>query len=92
MAPRSRFARSGCGSKSGDGIAVAAVRPRKASGHANDAVHAALLDPCAGVTAVAEPRLSTTYGGDGTPTRAGLELWLEDENEHYPRRAAGDRR
>ena len=29
--------------------------------------------------AIAEPRLSTTYDGDGRQRRAGLELWVADE-------------
>jgi hypothetical protein len=37
---------------------------------------------------VEEPRLSTTYDGDGHQRRAGLELWVSEE-EGYPRRLAG---
>ena len=40
---------------------------------------------------VADPRLSTTYGADGAPARAGLELWLDgEEGKQYLRRAAGE--
>ncbi len=76
---------------SGHGIALLALRPRKAKGHGRDVVAAALLDS-GGATVVAEPRLSTTYTAEGTPARAGLELWLEEEeeSEQYPRRAAGE--
>jgi hypothetical protein len=49
---------------------------------------AALLDP-AGNVHVADPRLSTTYDGDGHQRRAGLELWVGGEHD-YPRRAAGE--
>jgi hypothetical protein len=48
---------------------------------------------------VSDPRISTTYGADGEPTRAGIELWIgvpasgdgEEQTEHqYPRRLAGE--
>jgi hypothetical protein len=75
---------------SGEGIALLALRPRKAKGHNRDLVTAALLGSGA-ATLVEDPRLSTTYGPDGAPARAGLELWLdEEESERYPRRAAGE--
>ena len=35
-----------------------------------------------------DPRLSTTYDGDGHQRRAGLELWVGEEDD-YPRRGAG---
>lgn len=40
---------------------------------------------------VVEPRLSTTYGANGTPRRVGVELWLGDdpEGELWSRRVAG---
>jgi hypothetical protein len=38
---------------------------------------------------VAEPRISTTYGGDGRPLRAGLELWLGADDD-FAQRAAGE--
>jgi hypothetical protein len=72
------------------GIALVAVRPRKGKGHARDAISATVFDADA-ATAVADPRLSTTYGADGTPARAGLELWLDgEEGKQYLRRAAGE--
>ncbi len=76
---------------SGHAIALLALRPRKAKGHNRDLVTAALLDAGA-ATVVAEPRLSTTYTADGVPARAGLELWLnnDEDGEQYPRRAAGE--
>jgi hypothetical protein len=82
----------------GTGFSLLALRPRKARGHEEDIVASALLDDPA-PPVVAEPRLSTTYSGEGLPARAGLELWLEEENasededspqHHYPRRAAGE--
>jgi hypothetical protein len=75
---------------SGEGIALLALRPRKAKGHGRDVMRAALLGSD-GPAVVADPRLSTTYTADGAPARAGLELWLDDEDsEQYPRRAAGE--
>ena len=47
----------------------------------------ALLD-ADGAVAMADPRLSTTYDGDGRQRRAGLELWV-GEDDDYPRRGAG---
>jgi hypothetical protein len=73
-----------------EAIALIAVRPRKAKGHGRDDVSASVLGG-GGATVVADPRLSTTYAADGTPARAGLELWLEgEEGQQYPRRAAGE--
>lgn len=75
------------------GLALTAVRPRRSRGHDADVLAAAVLDVEA-AHPVAEPRLSTTYSLDGHPARAGLELWLDDEEDteqHYPTRAAGER-
>lgn len=72
------------------GLTLMALRPGDSSGHDSDTVAAAILDP-EGSVAVADPRLSTTYAPSGRPARAGLELWLEDEEtEQLPRRAAGE--
>lgn len=76
----------------GDGVALTALRPRKARGHGGDIITAVVFEPSGGLTA-ADPRLSTTYAADGSPRRAGLELWFnvsEDSDEQYPRRAAGE--
>lgn len=72
----------------GTAIAMTAVSPTGARGHDQEARWAALLDP-AGSLHIADPRLSTTYDGDGRQRRAGLELWVGDEDDH-PRRAAGE--
>lgn len=79
------------------GFSLTALRPRKARGHEADLVAAAVVgDP---PPRVVDPRLSTTYTDDGAPGRAGLELWLEPEDQEnagdeaplqYPRRAAGE--
>jgi hypothetical protein len=77
-------------------VAVAAVRPDGARGHAADVLAGAILDEGEALP-VDEPRLSTTYDAAGVPSRAGLEIWLEDvevEGEEprpqYPRRLAGE--
>jgi hypothetical protein len=72
----------------GTGVSLLAVRPAGSSDHAAESVWAALLAP-AGVLRVDEPRLSTTYDEEGRQRRAGLELWVGEEDA-YPRRAAGE--
>jgi hypothetical protein len=71
----------------GTGVTLTTVREPGAKGHDRDAAWAALLDP-AGSLHVDEPRLSTTYDDGGHQRRAGLELWLGDDE--YPRRGAGE--
>ncbi len=83
-----------------EAFALTAFRPRKAKAHESDVLAASVI-AADGSTAVEDPRLSTTYGADGWPIRAGLELWLaslggnggegEAESERqYPRRASGE--
>ncbi|MBV9818284.1 MAG: hypothetical protein JOZ07_08065 [Solirubrobacterales bacterium] len=57
--------------------------------HDADRVSARLFDADAWLT-VDDPRLSTTYADDGTPQRASLELWVNDGEHEFPRRAAGE--
>jgi len=71
----------------GTSLTVAAVRPTDAESHADEATWGALLNADDAV-AVADPRLSTTYDGDGHQRRAGLELWVSEDDD-YPRRGAG---
>jgi hypothetical protein len=71
----------------GTGVSVTTVRAPGANGHGADAAWGVLHDP-AGSLHIDEPRLSTTYDGDGHQRRAGLELWIGDDG--YPRRAAGE--
>ncbi|MGZ4306951.1 MAG: hypothetical protein ACXVSL_19035 [Solirubrobacteraceae bacterium] len=74
------------------GLSVAALRPRKSRGQESDVVSAVALEP-EGPLAIDDPRLSTTYAGDGRPLRVGLELWVsaaDDEEEQLPRRASGE--
>lgn len=77
----------------GDALALTAFRPRKAKAHDRDLIAAAVIAPDRSAP-VEEPRLSTTYAGDGWPARAGLELWLagEDTERQYPQRASGEAR
>ena len=73
------------------GAALTALRPADARGHERDVVAAALFTG-GGASVVAEPRLSTTYTADGSPSRAGMELWLADQDDAenlYPRRVTG---
>jgi hypothetical protein len=79
------------------GFSLLALRPGRARGQDADALAAvAIEDPTP--PPVVDPRLSTTYTDGGLPRRAGLELWLQEDEEaaengdsgHYPRRAAGE--
>jgi hypothetical protein len=64
------------------------IRPVKAGSHADEAVSAFLLGED-GASEVAEPRLSTTYDGEGRQRAAGLELYVGAGDE-YPVRVAGE--
>ncbi len=57
------------------GLSLVAMRPRKSRGQEADVVSAVALEP-EGPLAIEDPRLSTTYAGDGRPLRVGLELWI----------------
>lgn len=72
-------------------LALLALRPPRARDHEADRTAATMFEP-EQVVAVSEPRLSTTYGSDGNPRRASLELWVQEGEEEYPRRAAGEAR
>ena len=71
----------------GTSLTVATVRPAGAESHADEATWGALLD-AEGTIPLADPRVSTTYDADGHQRRAGLELWVGEEDD-YPRRGAG---
>jgi hypothetical protein len=74
----------------GEGFALTAMRSRKAKAHDSDLITAAVLDGESSAP-VADPRFSTTYGDGGRPLRAGLELWVDGEDdEQYPRRTSGE--
>ncbi len=76
------------------GVTATAVRPKKASSHADEALSAAIFvrapdaDGMATVILPEEVRLSTTYDGAGRQRRAGLELY--ETEDAYPHRGAGD--
>jgi hypothetical protein len=72
----------------GRALALTSVRPENAAAHADEPVWAALLDG-EGAEPVADPRLSTTYDADGRQRRAGLELWMHDE-DGLPHRGSGE--
>lgn len=74
------------------GLALSAVRPAGAAAHDDEAITAFLVEPTDGMAAplpVAEPRLSTTYDAEGRQRRAGLELWIREDDE-LPRRLSGE--
>jgi hypothetical protein len=71
------------------GIVLESLRQRKAKGHDAEDVWASLVEHGEPVPVV-DPRLSTTYDGDGHQRRAGLELWMTEEEEGYPVRVAGE--
>lgn len=73
----------------GVGVALASVRPAAASDHEGELAIGALLGDTA-ATPIADPRLSTTVDGDGRQLRAGLELWITDDDDAMPERAAGE--
>jgi hypothetical protein len=72
----------------GSGVVISAVRPIGADTHADEAIWAAALD---GESAreVEDPRLSTTTDAAGRQIRAGIELWIDD-NDDYPYRGTGE--
>jgi hypothetical protein len=78
-----------------DGVAMLAARPRHSRGHDAELLTVSAFETGRALP-IADPRLSTAYGADGSPSRAGLELWLEqpddgeEEAHHPPYRAAGE--
>jgi len=72
----------------GSGVVLSTIRTRKQDSHAAEAIWAAALDG-ERARAVEDPRLSTTADAGGRQIRAGLELWVSDEDA-YPFRAAGE--
>ena len=72
-----------------EALTLLALRPGAQSHHERDLVAATVFDPDRWRPSI-DPRLSTTYDGDGDPTRATLELWIADGERELPRRAAGE--
>jgi hypothetical protein len=73
----------------GAALGVAAVRPREANGHADDAVAARFLDADGIETAPAEALVSVQYDSERVPRRLGIELWPDADSA--PLRIAADR-
>lgn len=73
----------------GDGaLSVAAIAKSGEHDHGREAVSATIFEGDDGCVAVGDPRLSTTFDGDGRQRRASLELWVTDDGP--VRRATGD--
>jgi hypothetical protein len=72
----------------GTGCVLQTVRSVKSASHADEAMWAAAFDGSRFLT-VDEPRLSTTTDSGGRQIRAGLELWM-DKDDDYPTRGVGE--
>lgn len=72
-------------------IGLLAVRPTKAKGQDRDELAVSCLGEPP-VNRVFDPRLSSTYGGDGLLRRVGVELWLgeSEEADLHSLRVAGE--
>ncbi len=70
-------------------MTLLALRPGSEGHHERDLVAATVFEPDRWMSSH-DPRLSTTYDGDGHPTRATLELWIKQGEREFPRRAAGE--
>jgi hypothetical protein len=71
-------------------VAVLATRANGAKGHDQDELSAIVSGEEHPL--VLDPRLSSTYDGNGDPLRVGVELWLADDpdaEEQFSRRVAG---
>lgn len=71
----------------GQAVVLAAVRPTRAKGHGDEATSALLFEAGEPVV-ISDPRLSTGYDASGRQRRAGLELWVGEEDE-TPHRISG---
>lgn len=78
-----------------EGVALIAARARRSRGHDAELLTVSAFE-AGHPLPIVDPRLSTTYAADGSPSRAGLELWVqepestEEESHHPPYRAAGE--
>jgi hypothetical protein len=73
----------------GTTLGVAAIRPRDARGHADDAVAARFLDAEGARTATSDALLSVEYDSARVPRRLGIEIWPDADSA--PLRIAADR-
>ena len=71
------------------GVVLATVRSAKAEHHADEARVGRLARRPSGTRTVDEVRLSTTTDEAGRQIRAGLELWI-DTDDDYPHRGTGE--
>jgi hypothetical protein len=73
-------------------VVLQGARAEGADGHDEEALTGLLVDgagPGAVITELDDPRLSTTYDGNGRQRRAGMELWVGAEDD-FPQRVAGE--
>ncbi len=70
------------------GVALTSARAAGGKGHDGDERWGALLTGD-GTIELADPRVSTTYDGEGRQRRVGLELWVDEAEGTHPHRAAG---
>jgi hypothetical protein len=71
-------------------VVLSSVRPAKRREHDAEAMSAVVLEGTPPApAAITEPRLSTTYDGEGHQRRAGFELWPDGE-QPVVRRGAGE--
>lgn len=70
------------------GVTLTAVRPAGARSHGDEEIWAAIIHPDR-IEPVVDPRLSTTYDGDGRQRHAGIELWAGTDDE-LAHRGAGE--
>jgi hypothetical protein len=72
-----------------EAVTLLALRSGSEAHHERDLVAATVFEPDRWMSSH-DPRLSTTYDGDGNPTRATLEMWIRQGEREFPRRAAGE--
>jgi hypothetical protein len=73
----------------GRALSAVAIRPEKASSHADEHVTLSLLDADGTVVPVDVPRISTSYDGEERQRAVGLELYVGAEDD-FALRAAGE--
>jgi hypothetical protein len=70
------------------GVTISSVRPAGQEGHGDEAVSGFLMQDGQSIP-IDDPRLSTTFDGEGRQRSAGLELFIDAEDD-FPHRAAGE--
>ena len=72
-----------------EALSVAAIGAAGGEEHGREAISATIFESGGeGCVRVADPRLSTTFDGEGRQRRAAMEHWITDDGP--PRRATGD--